>query len=395
MQLAIIGAGQAACTLIAELVRGNFEGHITVFNGEGITPYQRPPLSKTPIENSLSPERNQLLPPQVLTDPRITWINMPVDTLDPDTGEVTAGNTTQDFDHLVIATGTRAIRPPIPGLADEDLQVMRTWTDRLKLAAATHNARHVSLIGAGFMAFELAASLCHPDREIRILARGPRALPQTSAETASWLIKHSAASVLTHCSVEGFEASTQTLQTNQGSIPTDCIIATVGSTPNVELLTPHGLADADGITVDALMQTPHPRVSAIGEVCRHHHPSLDRTVRIESISEANDTATVLAKRLLGQPMAFHAVPWFWSDQGTQKLQIAGLASRDDEAEILTADDTRQVVLRHQDGRITAVEAVNAATEFMAARRLFERGDIRLQAVRKVGSVMAVLQSSRS
>lgn len=395
MRLAVIGAGQAACTLIAELLRGDFQGTVVVFNGEGVHPYQRPPLSKTPVTHGLSAEKLALLPRPLADDARIQWIDAEVVSITPDTGEVHTASESIQVDHIVLATGTRAVRPEIDGLAPEMLHVMRTWDDRIRLEAAMQQATHVAIVGAGFMAFELAACLQRDDRTIQILARGPRALPQISAESARFLMAQSPATVQSDCDVSGYDQATSTLHTSQGPVTADCVIATIGTTPNVELLTAHGLADAHGIPVDALMQTPHPRISAIGEVCRHVHPSLGREARIESISEANDTATTLAKRLLGQPVPFQAIPWFWSDQGAHKLQIAGLSARTDGAQVLQDDGTRLVVARHHDGRVTSVEAINAASEFMAARRLFERGTIQLDALLASGSLMALFQSSKS
>ena len=117
--------------------------------------------------------------------------------------------------------------------------------------------------------------------------------------------------------------------------------------------------------------------------------------RVESISEANDSATTCAKRLLGRPEPFGAIPWFWSDQGQLKLQIAGLCARSDDETCLISNDVDCVVIRHCGDRVTAVEAINGAREFMAARRLFESGAISLSALIEAGSVFDLLQSSRS
>lgn len=393
--LAVIGAGQAACTLIAELLRGDFQGTIQVFNAEAIDPYQRPPLSKTSFEQTVSETAHPLLPPQFMADPRLTWIPAAVTAIDPDQGRVTANGTDFFADHLVLATGTRATRPQIPGVPENALHTLRTHADRVQLEQALAQASTPLIIGAGFMAFELAAVIASDRRLVRILARGPRALPQLSAETAAFLVTRSPATVHTNCHASRYDPHTQTLTTDQGELVTDCLIATVGSQPNTELLEPFGLADADGVAVDAWMQTPHPRVSAIGEVCRHLHPSVGRSLRVESISEANDTGITLAKRLLGRPAPFQAVPWFWSDQGREKLQIAGLAARDDAAVLSLDEPDRQVVIRHRAGQVTAVEAINTATEFMAARRLLEQGPIALNDLQTAGSMMALLQSSRS
>ena len=78
-----------------------------------------------------------------------------------------------------------------------------------------------------------------------------------------------------------------------------------------------------------------------------------------------------------------------------KLQIAGLSARTDEETVLINSETECVVIRNQGDRVTAIEAVNAAKEFMAARRLFEQGTISLKNLQNAGSVFSLLQSSRS
>ncbi len=392
MRLGVIGAGQATATLLAELCRGGFDGEITVFHDEPGAPCPRPPLSKTPFDHTLSDRDKTLIPEPIAQDARIRWVYERVTAIEPDVGRISTATIEVQVDHIVIATGTRAKRPVIYGLDDQDLHVLRTLADRERLSDALADCQSVALIGAGFMAYEIAASLPR-DLRVTILARGPRGLPQVSDAIAQRLIAQSPARTLTDCDRIQYRPHRLI---NQGiEVPADCVIATVGAAPNVDLLLPHGLADADGVPVDGTMQSPHPKVSAIGEVARH--PSADGTgeIRIESISEANDTATVLAKRLLGSPTPWSATPWFWSDQGTEKLQIAGLAQRTDDALCLSDEADSVVVLRSQGDHVTAVEALNAAREFMAARRLLERGPVSVTQVRQHGSLMALLQSSSS
>ena len=86
MKIGIVGAGQAACTLIAELVRGQFSGKILVFNGESHRPYQRPPLSKTWLHNPTDTESIRLLPEPIETHASIEWIYDHVVSIEPDQG---------------------------------------------------------------------------------------------------------------------------------------------------------------------------------------------------------------------------------------------------------------------------------------------------------------------
>ena len=91
--------------------------------------------------------------------------------------------------------------------------------------------------------------------------------------------------------------------------------------------------------------------------------------RLESVQNAIDQAKAVAARLCGRPAPYRSVPWFWSDQGADKLQIAGLAASTDGA-MIKGDDAsgRFAVFRFRGDRLTAVETVNQAGEHMAARR---------------------------
>jgi 3-phenylpropionate/trans-cinnamate dioxygenase ferredoxin reductase subunit len=385
MKVGIVGAGQAACTLIAELIRGQFDGEIFVFNGESHSPYQRPPLSKSWLTDPTETEALRLLPEPIESYHSIQWIQSQVKAIKPDHGIIVTNNDRYTVDHIVLATGTRAKRLTIDGLPSEKTHVIRTLDDAISLSSTLDGVANIAILGAGFLAFELASSLNHPTRT----------LPQISVKVADRLLDATPASVRVGVTVERYDEDNAALITNHGPIAADLVIMAIGAEPNIELAHACGLATNEGIPTDAYMQTPHPRVSAIGEVSLHEQPHVNQRIRVESISEANDTASTLAKRLLGQPKPFHATPWFWSDQGDLKLQIAGLSARTDEKTVLINSETECVVIRHQGDRVTAIEAVNAAKEFMAARRLFEQGTISLKNLQNAGSVFSLLQSSRS
>ena len=395
MNLAIIGAGQAGCALIAELIRGKFIGTITVFNGEACPPYQRPPLSKSWLLEELKQENLSLLPEHIARHPCVKWIQEQVIESNPDQGKVQTSSALIQVDHIILATGTRARQLTIPGLASDQLHVVRTLGDAERLKRANQDVQHIVIVGAGFLAFELASSLSHPQKQIIILAKSDRALPQISVKTADRLINASPASVRVSTSISRYDEDTSSLIINHGVIPADLIIASIGAEPQLELARACGLASETGIPTDDTLLTAHPNVSAIGEVSEHYQPHTGQIMRVESISEANASASICAKRLLGHPESFKSVPWFWSDQGGLKLQIAGIANRADREIVLSETETELTVIRHNDERVTAIETIQAAKEFMAARRLFESGPLTVRALIKAGSAFKLLQSSRS
>ncbi|MEL0224502.1 MAG: FAD-dependent oxidoreductase, partial [Gammaproteobacteria bacterium] len=108
MKIGIVGAGQAACTLIAELIRGQFDGEIIVFNGESHSPYQRPPLSKSWLADPTETDSLRLLPEPIERHHSIQWIQSQVKAIEPDHGVIVTNNVSYTVDHIVLATGTRA-----------------------------------------------------------------------------------------------------------------------------------------------------------------------------------------------------------------------------------------------------------------------------------------------
>ncbi|KMO20663.1 pyridine nucleotide-disulfide oxidoreductase, partial [Methylobacterium indicum] len=135
-----------------------------------------------------------------------------------------------------------------------------------------------------------------------------------------------------------------------------------------------GLRVENGVAVDAMLATEDPAISAIGDCASFPSPHAEGArVRIESVQNAVDGARCVAARLAGRPAAFTAVPWFWSDQGPLKLQIAGLSRPQDEAVRRGGPGSGVSVFRYRDGRLTSVESLNRPADHMVARRLLQTG----------------------
>src|SRR5205814_1911334 len=100
----------------------------------------------------------------------------------------------------------------------------------------------------------------------------------------------------------------------------------VGVLPNVELAAAAGLPVAAGIIVDEQLLTSDPNISAIGDCALYASPRFGGSLRLESVQNATDHARCVAARLTGNAKTYDGQPWFWSDQGDDKLQIAGLTT---------------------------------------------------------------------
>jgi 3-phenylpropionate/trans-cinnamate dioxygenase ferredoxin reductase subunit len=157
----------------------------------------------------------------------------------------------------------------------------------------------------------------------------------------------------------------------------DLVLVGIGVVPNAELAAEAGLAVSDGIAVDEHLLTSDPAVSAIGDCARHpcrFAAAGVGPVRVESVQNAVDQARCVAARLAGRPAPYAAVPWFWSDQGALKLQIAGLAAPHERA-VVRGDPAQGgfSVFCFGGGRLLGVESVNRPLDHVLARRLLANG----------------------
>ena len=100
---------------------------------------------------------------------------------------------------------------------------------------------------------------------------------------------------------------------------------------------------AAGIIVDEYLSTADPDISAIGDCALFASPRFGGSLRLESVQNATDHARCLAARLTGDRKAYDGHPWFWSDQGDDKLQIAGLTTGYDRV-VLRGDPAQEGVL---------------------------------------------------
>jgi 3-phenylpropionate/trans-cinnamate dioxygenase ferredoxin reductase component len=376
MRLLVAGAGHAALQLAASLRQGGFAGPIILLSDEDGLPYQRPPLSKAWLAGEMSDAALAQRPAAFYASQRIGLETAAVTAIDRAGQAVhTADGRCFAYDHLVLATGARNRALPIPGLGLGGVCALRTLADARGLRERLAAAPRIAIIGAGFIGLEFAAvaaarglSVAVIEREARVLRRGVSAVmaEHIASVHQGWGVR-----LLTGTGVRRLlgEAHVAAVETEAGEIvPADLVLVAAGVVPNSELAAEAGLAVADGITVDAQFATADPAISAIGDCASF--PGADGPVRLESIQNAVDQARCLADRLCGKPAPYARVPWFWSDQGPLKLQIAGLSAGHD-ATVLRGDPASGAfsVECLRGGRVIAVESLNRPGDHMAARRM--------------------------
>ena len=376
----VVGSGQAGFQLVASLRDEGYQGPLTLIGDEPGLPYQRPPLSKSFLAGKAQPGQIELRPAGFYAERNIALIAPDrVTNIDRSARRVTlASGASLAYEHLVLATGARARMPAVPGVNLQGVLALRTRADAEALLAGLQEARRVVVVGAGFIGLEVAVMARQLGLEVRVIEFADRVLKRAvSAPTADYLAQAQATRGMQFSLRTGVAAFTGSdgrveavLTTGGESVPADLVVVGVGVEPNVELARASGLQVQDGIVVDRHLVTSDPFISAIGDCARYPAGYCDAPVRLESVQNAVDQARCVAARIVGKAEPYAKVPWFWSDQGENRLQIAGLAEAGDSA-VLRGDPAagKFSVFRFRDGRLSAVESINSVADHMAARKL--------------------------
>ena len=149
------------------------------------------------------------------------------------------------------------------------------------------------------------------------------------------------------------------------------VIVGIGIIPAVEPLIAAGAEGGNGVLVDAQGRTSLPDIFALGDCAAHANRFADgATIRLESVQNANDQASVVARTITGDAAHYDSVPWFWSNQYDLRLQTIGLSIGHDTALLRGNPATRSFSLIYlKQGRVIALDCVNAAKDFVQGRKL--------------------------
>lgn len=363
----IVGAGQGGFQAAASLRQEGYVGNITLIGAEPGLPYQRPPLSKAYLKSG-DAEALSLRPESFYERNKIELVpETSVKEIDRKHRKVITHKATFSYEHLILATGTRNLRPPIAGL--ERALDLRTLADAARLHEALSRPRRCAVIGGGFIGLEFAAVARGLGHEVTVAEASSRLMERVVSPEMSerFHAKHQQMGTTICLGSPVAEVTDTGIKLADGKeVEADLVLLAAGVVPNAELADAAGLSVENGVIVNSLLCTDDPQISALGDCAVFPDPRTGRAVRLESIQAATDHARLIAKRITGKNYdPYAALPWFWSDQADWKLQIAGLASPNDSS-VVYGDSS---ILRFSGGQLTAVETVNNAKVHMKARRL--------------------------
>jgi len=351
----IVGASHCGAQLCVSLRQGGWAGEITLIGEETAPPYHRPPLSKDFLLGQKHLSDILIRPEQV--------------------GEILS------YTKLVLATGARVRKLPIPGADLPSVFYLRDQLDVEAIKQKAMTAKTALIIGGGYIGLETAASLRKLGLDVTVLEAMPRILQRVTSpelsdffkrvhkEEGTTILENVAASSLqtTHpqTAASGLSVTTQCGQT----LTADFVVIGIGVIPNTDLAEAAGLSVGNGIEINEFCQTDDPDIYAAGDVAWHYNPIFGRHLRLESVPNTTDQAKIAAQHINGNPIAQNSVPWFWSDQYDVKLQIAGLS--DGYTDIVIRGDhltsRKFSIFYFKNSALLAVDAVNDPQSFMMGK----------------------------
>lgn len=378
----IVGCGHGGAQAAIALRQLNFAGTIAMLGEEPDPPYERPPLSKDYLSGLKQFDRILIRPPgfwsergvTVLTGRRVTAVDATTRSLRTESGA------TVDYGELIWAAGGHARRLTCTGHDLRGVHSVRSRADVDRMIAELPAVERVCVVGGGYIGLEAAAVLTKLGKRVTVLEAQDRVLARVAGEALSRFFEteHRAHGVdvrlgaQVDCIIEGDDGQATGVRLAGGEIlACEMVVVGIGIVPAVEPLITAGARGGNGVAVDEHGRTSLPHVWALGDCALHANAFADGLpVRLESVQNANDMATTVAKAIAGQAEPYHAVPWFWSNQYDLRLQTVGLSAGHDEAIVRGSPDARSFsVVYLRSGRVVALDCVNAAKDYVQGRAL--------------------------
>jgi 3-phenylpropionate/trans-cinnamate dioxygenase ferredoxin reductase subunit len=374
----IVGAGHAGAQAAIALRQRKFAGTIAIVGDEGELPYERPPLSKDYLAGDKAFERLLIRPLAFWAERDVTMLTGRVGAIDPAAKHVTTAEGTIGYGSLIWAAGGTPRRIACEGHHLVGVHTVRTRADVDRMMGELASTVRVVVIGGGYIGLEAAAVLTKLGKAVTVVEALDRVLARVAGEPLSRFFEdeHRAHGVDVRlgagvAAIVGDGRVTGVRMADGEVLPCEMVVVGIGIIPETAPLIDAGAAGGNGVTVDDHCRTSLPDVFAVGDCAFHVSGFADGAgVRLESVQNANDMATVAARAIAGDPAAYDAVPWFWSNQYDIKLQTVGLSIGHDDHVVRGDPATRSFsVVYLKSGRVIALDCVNMTKDYVQGRAL--------------------------
>jgi 3-phenylpropionate/trans-cinnamate dioxygenase ferredoxin reductase component len=382
-RIVIVGAALCGGTAAATLRREGFDGHLTLIGAEQHLPYERPPLSKSFLRGETSfddalVESAAFWPDNDLElrlGTRVTRVDPGARTVGLESGERVP------FDQLLIASGARNRRFPIPGLDLPGVYDLRTVEDAERIRAEIAPGRNVVIAGMGFIGSEVAASLRQKGLSVTVIDGNVAPLSRVLGEQVGRVLEgiHRDKGVRMHFQdrVASFEGSQRVERVVTGgglSLECDFVVVGLGVEPVTDFLEGSGVELDDGVVVDDRCRTNVHGIFAAGDVASHFNPLFGRRLRVEHWQNAIKHGQFAALNMLGAGSPYRDVYWFWSDQYEVNLQYVGYHTEWDQLVVRgSLEDRNFLAFYIKDEHVLAAVGIGRGDEVQRCAALIEAG----------------------
>lgn len=330
----IVGASLAGGRAAAELRDAGFDGRVVLVGEEADRPYVRPPLSKGYLAGRT--ERGKVFVHDegfyaehdidLRTSTRAESVETATSELVLEAGERIA------FDRLLLATGAMPRQLPVSGADLDGVLLLRRIADSDAIRERIDAGARIVIVGGGWIGAEVAATARTRGCEVAMLFPTSAPLEHVlGPEVAGFFSElHHGHGVELHpgsslASIEGDGAVSGVRLEDGRTLECDAVVVGVGVAPRVELAEAAGLEVDNGVLVGADLRTSAPSVFAAGDVARVRHPFYDEPIRVEHWAVAREQGPIAARSMLGEPVTWDSLPYFFTDQYDATLRYWGLA----------------------------------------------------------------------
>ena len=374
----IIGGGQAGSMTAINLRKQKFEGSIAIITEEAHHPYQRPPLSKGFLTGDFKQENLFFKSESYYEKNKIkVFLKSHAVSIEIKKQKVILGSGEEiKYKKLVIATGSKLNK--ITPEEDEKIIYLNSMSKAINLKKRLEEHKSIGIIGAGYIGLEVAATAKKMDLKTTLFEAEKRIMQRSASdEIASFIksyhekmgVEFKLGSLVQKITTE--DSLRIVLNDGQISEP-DFVVIGVGVQAACDIAQEAGIDCNNGILVDENCLTSEENIYAAGDCVNYYFSRYGSRQRLESVQNAIDQATTVSASIMGAPITYKSIPWFWSDQYDLKIQIAGL-SQDSDLLVTRGnkDDCKFSVCHFKNSRLMAVECVNDQKTFMLGKKLIE------------------------
>ena len=386
----VVGGSLAGIRACGGLRSNGFDGVITLVGAEPHLPYDRPPLSKKLLSGQWEPDRIALVRPDEFASLDLAlMLGVEATALSIAERTVSLSNGARvGFDGLVIATGA-GLRQLPQQPRDPSIFELRTLDDALALRARlVAGDQHLTVIGAGFIGLEVAATARQLGNEVIVLEGAPAPLIRGLGIEMGRAVTqiHTDFGVEIRCavqvgSIERHGSMLRVQVADNEFVETDILVVGVGVSPNTAWLEGSELTLRDGVVCDGTLNAGSVGVYAAGDVARWPNPQFgDEEMRVEHWTNASEQGVAAASNMLAvdrgdEPQPYSAVPFFWSEQYGQRIQFIGRAAGDDDVVIVkgSVEQRSFLALYGSHGRFRGALGLAMPKPLMQCRKLLLDG----------------------